>query len=40
MAEATCPSCGMGKHLWTRKLREGSQKDPGRNVARAVPIEA
>jgi len=26
MAEATCPSCGMGKHLWTGNGGEGIEK--------------
>jgi hypothetical protein len=27
MAEATCPGCGMGKHLWTGNGGEGVEKD-------------
>ncbi len=27
MAEATCPSCGMGKHLWTGNGGKGIEKD-------------
>jgi hypothetical protein len=27
MAEATCPGCGMGKHLWTGNGGEGVDKD-------------